>query len=216
GRPGVFLALAADEGAVFDPGDVVGVGPCQPGIGAFGGIQAPQCTGRLEPGTQIRGLLGRTVAPMDGIGLGERRNPGNPACETFVFDPGWCSCPRNDRSMTVELRVLRAHRVHRPLSPHGKISLRSQPHVSTTVDTPGRACGRQALCRRLQQRTAWPAACPIRATPPRRGTNMGTAMNEIENVAQYMRDHKLLLVTAESCTSGLIAATLADIPGAGA
>lgn len=41
-------------------------------------------------------------------------------------------------------------------------------------------------------------------------------MNEIENVAQYMRDHKLLLVTAESCTSGLIAATLADIPGAGA
>lgn len=41
-------------------------------------------------------------------------------------------------------------------------------------------------------------------------------MNEIEKVARYMREHKLLLVTAESCTSGLIAATLADIPGAGA
>ena len=40
-------------------------------------------------------------------------------------------------------------------------------------------------------------------------------MNEIERVAAYMHDHKLLLVTAESCTSGLIAATLADIPGAG-
>lgn len=40
-------------------------------------------------------------------------------------------------------------------------------------------------------------------------------MNEIEKVAQYMREHKLILVTAESCTSGLIAATLADIPGAG-
>lgn len=40
-------------------------------------------------------------------------------------------------------------------------------------------------------------------------------MNRIEDVADYMREHKLLLVTAESCTSGLIAATLADIPGAG-
>jgi len=40
-------------------------------------------------------------------------------------------------------------------------------------------------------------------------------MKEIECVAKYMHDHKLLLVTAESCTSGLIAATLADIPGAG-
>jgi nicotinamide-nucleotide amidase len=40
-------------------------------------------------------------------------------------------------------------------------------------------------------------------------------MNDIERVAQYMREHRLLLVTAESCTSGLIAATLADVPGAG-
>lgn len=40
-------------------------------------------------------------------------------------------------------------------------------------------------------------------------------MNDIEKIAQYMRAHKLLLVTAESCTSGLIAATLADVPGAG-
>lgn len=40
-------------------------------------------------------------------------------------------------------------------------------------------------------------------------------MNKIEAVAQYMREHKLMLVTAESCTSGLISATLADIPGAG-
>lgn len=40
-------------------------------------------------------------------------------------------------------------------------------------------------------------------------------MNDIERIADYMREHKLLLVTAESCTSGLIAATLADVPGAG-
>lgn len=40
-------------------------------------------------------------------------------------------------------------------------------------------------------------------------------MNDIERIADYMRHHKLLLTTAESCTAGLIAATLADIPGAG-
>ncbi|MFJ3464318.1 CinA family protein [Achromobacter spanius] len=41
-------------------------------------------------------------------------------------------------------------------------------------------------------------------------------MNSIERVAAYMHEHSLKLVTAESCTAGLIAATLADIPGAGA
>lgn len=40
-------------------------------------------------------------------------------------------------------------------------------------------------------------------------------MNDIETIADYMREHKLLLVTAESCTAGLIAATLADVPGTG-
>jgi PncC family amidohydrolase len=41
-------------------------------------------------------------------------------------------------------------------------------------------------------------------------------MNSIERVAIFMRDKGLMLVTAESCTAGLIASTLADIPGAGA
>ncbi|CUI40140.1 CinA family protein [Achromobacter xylosoxidans] len=40
-------------------------------------------------------------------------------------------------------------------------------------------------------------------------------MNTIERVALFMHEHQLTLVTAESCTAGLIAATLADIPGAG-
>lgn len=40
-------------------------------------------------------------------------------------------------------------------------------------------------------------------------------MENIEQIAEYMRAHKLLLTTAESCTAGLIAATLADTPGAG-
>src|SRR5690625_764488 len=38
----------------------------------------------------------------------------------------------------------------------------------------------------------------------------------VEETAQYMHDRQLCLTTAESCTAGLIAATLADIPGAGA
>nr|MBF0684977.1 CinA family protein [Pseudomonas sp.] len=41
-------------------------------------------------------------------------------------------------------------------------------------------------------------------------------MDNIEEVAEFMKQHELLLVTAESCTAGLIAARLADIPGAGA
>ncbi|MCD0502184.1 CinA family protein [Bordetella petrii] len=40
-------------------------------------------------------------------------------------------------------------------------------------------------------------------------------MNAIEHVARFMHENALSLVTAESCTAGLIAATLADIPGAG-
>lgn len=40
-------------------------------------------------------------------------------------------------------------------------------------------------------------------------------MNKIESIARYMREHNLLLVTAESCTAGLIAARLVDAHGAG-
>jgi PncC family amidohydrolase len=36
-----------------------------------------------------------------------------------------------------------------------------------------------------------------------------------EDIAEFMQRESLLLVTAESCTAGLIAAKLADVPGAG-
>ena len=41
-------------------------------------------------------------------------------------------------------------------------------------------------------------------------------MNTLERVALYMKEHHLVMVTAESCTAGLISAILADVPGAGA
>ncbi|WP_397475562.1 CinA family protein [Pusillimonas sp.] len=40
-------------------------------------------------------------------------------------------------------------------------------------------------------------------------------MSELHAVARFMEHCGLVLVTAESCTAGLIAAHLADVPGAG-
>ena len=39
---------------------------------------------------------------------------------------------------------------------------------------------------------------------------------QLQRVAAYMTKHRLVMTTAESCTAGLIAAHLADVPGAGA
>ncbi|HTK02814.1 MAG TPA: nicotinamide-nucleotide amidohydrolase family protein [Bordetella sp.] len=41
-------------------------------------------------------------------------------------------------------------------------------------------------------------------------------MTDIAEIAAFMRERSLTLATVESCTAGLIAATLANIPGAGA
>lgn len=41
-------------------------------------------------------------------------------------------------------------------------------------------------------------------------------MNEhLQSVVRYLEENRLKLVTAESCTAGMIASTLADIPGCG-
>lgn len=47
-------------------------------------------------------------------------------------------------------------------------------------------------------------------------TENANTTNLVEDTARFMHDHDLYLSTAESCTAGLIAATLAEVPGAGA
>ena len=40
-------------------------------------------------------------------------------------------------------------------------------------------------------------------------------MDTLQRIAEYFDRHKLRLVTAESCTAGLVVATLGDVPGCG-
>jgi nicotinamide-nucleotide amidase len=40
-------------------------------------------------------------------------------------------------------------------------------------------------------------------------------MDDMPAIAEYMKRQRLMLVTAESCTAGLIASRLAEVPGAG-
>ena len=71
GRAGVRLALGADEGAVFDPGDVGGVGEGEVGVGALGVGEALEGAGVDQGLGEAVVLLGRAVAPVDGVGLGQ-------------------------------------------------------------------------------------------------------------------------------------------------
>lgn len=41
------------------------------------------------------------------------------------------------------------------------------------------------------------------------------ALEELETVVNYLKEHDLYLATAESCTAGLIAAALGAVPGSG-
>lgn len=59
------------------------------------------------------------------------------------------------------------------------------------------------------------AMTPESTSPPSRQSSREAGSNELRAVAAYMKNHSLVLATAESCTAGLIAAHLADVPGAG-
>lgn len=53
------------------------------------------------------------------------------------------------------------------------------------------------------------------SSPPASGSSGQPLTQQLEAVAAYMTRHGLVMTTAESCTAGLIAAHLADVPGAG-
>lgn len=40
--------------------------------------------------------------------------------------------------------------------------------------------------------------------------------NNVEDVIEFLKQHDLLLCTAESCTAGMVASRVADVPGSGA
>jgi nicotinamide-nucleotide amidase len=40
-------------------------------------------------------------------------------------------------------------------------------------------------------------------------------MQELQQIIDYLKQHRLLLTTAESCTAGTVIALLSDVPGAG-
>ncbi|MDB5889200.1 MAG: hypothetical protein JWP47_31 [Polaromonas sp.] len=68
-----------------------------------------------------------------------------------------------------------------------------------------------------QQLPDTPANPPTASAPDSRDTAQAhdEQRDQIESIGAYMREHGLLLTTAESCTAGLIAARLADLPGTG-
>lgn len=57
--------------------------------------------------------------------------------------------------------------------------------------------------------------CFFMTPPPSHSLDDNATAQRLQQVADYMRAHSLVLTTAESCTAGLIAAHLADVPGAG-
>lgn len=47
------------------------------------------------------------------------------------------------------------------------------------------------------------------------GSNSGSGSDDNRSIARYLRRHGIHVVTAESCTAGLIASRIAEVPGCG-
>ena len=72
-RAGVGLALGADERAVLDAGDVGRVGMGPEAVRTLVRIERGERASGDEIGAQLGVLLRRTVAPVDAVGLEDRR-----------------------------------------------------------------------------------------------------------------------------------------------
>ena len=79
GRSGVFLALAADEGAILDPRDVGRMRPCQIAVRPLGRIELAQCSARHHRRAQALVFLLGPVAPDHPFRARAQRNIADPA-----------------------------------------------------------------------------------------------------------------------------------------
>ena len=86
-RPGVLLPLAADEGAVLDPGHVTRVGQGEEAVGTEGGIEALEGAGGDHLFAEPLGFGGRSVTPVDRLGSAEFRHLGDPRDEPLILHP---------------------------------------------------------------------------------------------------------------------------------
>ena len=81
GRAGVGLALAADERAILDAGDVGRIRPGEIAVRALGGIEPPQHPRFDHRRAKPVVLLLRAVAPHDAVGAGAGRDVSYPGEE---------------------------------------------------------------------------------------------------------------------------------------
>ena len=84
GRAGILFALAADEGAVLDAGDIVRVAAGEKAEGAVLGVEADERALLDEQLGDAVELRCAAVAPDDGIGLSEFGDPGDPVDDANV------------------------------------------------------------------------------------------------------------------------------------
>ena len=134
GRAGVLLALGADEGAVLDPGDVAGVGEGEVGVRALGVGEALEGAGVDQVLGEAVVLLGRAVAPVDGVGLGQLGD---------LLDPGEELCVRGRRcgrrsGSGSHSPVTLSHWL--PTSPRGSTSIDDSTSASSLTDLQRRRC----------------------------------------------------------------------------
>ena len=71
GRTGVLFLLGADDGAVFDTGDVPGVRTRQIRVGSLGFRELRESAAVDEPLSEALVLVRRSVTPQDRVGLGQ-------------------------------------------------------------------------------------------------------------------------------------------------
>ena len=82
-----IFARAADEGAVLDPGDVRGIGPCKIAAGSFRRIEPDQGAAGDHLPAQAIVFFARSIAPHDPIGTRAVGDLPRPRNESWMAHP---------------------------------------------------------------------------------------------------------------------------------